>query len=148
MTSYPETPGKPIQSAVKAIREAVAAALEDSTEGPLLVAAMKEALGLPSRQVDVSATSLNLSETHSGAVVQLLSADTTVTLRAQASYAWSDDVMLTICSEHAFSLASASGVTVNGETAETWTCEALPKAVTLQRRGADSWRLVGAAAVA
>ena len=146
--SYPETPSKPIQTALQAIREAVAATLTDGTQGPLLIAALKTALGLPANVVETSSTSVNLSDAHSGAVLELLTADTTVTIRAQSSYAWQAKAMVTIRSEHGFSLAAASGVEVNGETAETWTCEAWPKAITLHRRGADSWGLTGAATVA
>lgn len=146
---YPETPGKPFQDAVQMIREGIVNTLSDGTQGPLLIAALREALGLPSNLVNVAGAAVSLNATHIGAIVELLAEDTIVTLPAQATFAWpATVVMITIRSEHPFQLTAESGVVVNGETAETWACEAWPRAITLHRRGADSWGLTGAAAVA
>jgi hypothetical protein len=146
------TQSKPYQtgaSSLLMIREGFLNALADATQGPLLITALKAALDLSTKIVEIASTSPNLDDAHDGATVELLTDNTTVTLRAQADYAWPDvPTMITLRSEFAFSLATGAGVEVNGEIAETWNCEAWPAAIVLHRRAEDVWGLTGGATVA
>lgn len=140
---------KPYQEALQMIREGLVAALADGTQGPLLVAALQSGLGLPHRLVNESGAAVSLSTAHNGAIVEILASGAIVTLRAQADYAWpTTGVSIVLRSQYPFSLATPAAVVLNGETGETWECEAWPKAVTLHWRSENVWGLTGAGTVA
>lgn len=140
---------KPFQSAYLMIREGIAASLLDVTQGPILIAALRAALGLPHKLVDEAGATVTLGDGHNGAIVELLAADTVVTLPPQDDHAWPDTgVVITLRSEFPFTIVTGTGVTVNTETEATWNCEAWPNAVVLHRRSENLWGGTGALTVA
>lgn len=140
---------KPYQEALQMIREGFVLAIEDATQGPLLIDALREALKLPYIPIDISSPAVTLSNDHLGAILELLAPDTVVTLPAQSEYDWSFfGAIITLRSEFPFTLATSAGIEVNGVMGSIWNCEEWPKAVTINRRETDIWGLTGAATLA
>jgi hypothetical protein len=145
MTIY----SKPYQEAVQMIREGLDNVAADATQGPLLLAALRSLLDLPYQYVTVAGPTLSLTDNHNHGIIRLLAEDTVVTLPPQATYAWTGlPTIITLRSEFPFTLVAGAGVTINGEIAETWDCEAWPKAVALHWEAEDEWGLTGAGTVA
>lgn len=142
---------KPIQTdGLLAIRQTIDNIIADGTQGPLFIAALRSALDLPYRIVTVAGAAVTLNyEDHNGAIIELETADTVVTLRAQSEYAWPGlPVIFTLRSASAFTINTGTGVDLNGDVSETWECDPIPNAVTIHWKATDEWGGTGALAVA
>jgi hypothetical protein len=65
------------------------------------------------------------------------------TIRAQADYAWADKVLINFDLNSDGIVIAATGVTINGVSASSWTVQSNPSGATLRRTGTNTWRLQG-----
>ena len=96
-------------------------------------------------RLTTSATSVTLLHEFNGATILLTNAAPVVTIEPQATREYVDNFACSFISVNEFTVIASTGVTLNGVSAQSYTCEARPGAVTIVRDASNDWSLVGAA---
>lgn len=88
--------------------------------------------------------STNLLLADNRKIVRLTNAAPTLTIQPNASIAYTAGTQASVITTNTATITGASGVSINGSAASSWTLQARPGAAFLFRVGEDDWELTGA----
>jgi hypothetical protein len=97
----------------------------------------------PYEDVAHNVATFNLDMDDHLAIVTSTDASAEFTIRAQADFAWAASVLINFDCDNDYKVIAATGVSINGFSASTWTGQSNPSGATLRKVGTNSWRLQG-----